>query len=120
MEMEKEVRRKAHRSLGLRSRVGRRHGGSWVHMTGLWSVGAELLPKLREASANQSLQHRHTPTALSPPYMKGCCPDASDTAAKDLNVTEVRNWKEISPKFLPLSPSPLFYQLEVITGISRT
>lgn len=89
-------------------------------MTGLWSVGAELLPKLREASATQSLQHRHTPTALSPPYMKGCCPDASDTAAKDLNVTEVRNWKEISPKFLPLSPSPLFYQLEVITGISRT
>lgn len=29
LEMEKEVRRKAHRSLGLRGRVGRRHGGSW-------------------------------------------------------------------------------------------
>lgn len=29
LEMEKEVRRKAHRSLGLRSRVGRRHGGIW-------------------------------------------------------------------------------------------
>lgn len=52
LEMEKEVRRKAHRSLGLRSRMGRSMEGA-----GLCSTGAELLPKLRKASANQSLQH---------------------------------------------------------------
>ena len=114
-----------------RKRSGGRLTGHWGWEAGWVEARRELASAVQELSSFLSsgkpqliracnTKHRDTRMALSPPHMKGCCPDASNTAARDLNVTEVRNWKEISPKFLPLSPSPLFYQLEVITGISRT